>query len=174
MGEGFLFQRFVFVLAIGVASALSSYAPADAQAPGTPENEPLNSGLPLVPTRHIRFDTDEGTWISLDVSPDGRGIVFELLGDLYTLPIGGGEAQAITRGLAFDSQPRFSPDGKHLVYVSDRSGNENVWIADPDGSHARQISTLDDNAVLTSPTWSADGRSICGSEFRSDLTAYEL
>ena len=142
--------------------------------PPTSEVAGLDSALPLVPTRHIRFDTDEGTWISLDVSPDGRTIAFELLGDLYTLPIGGGEARAITRGLAFDSQPRYSPDGKHLVYLSDRSGNENVWIADAEGGHARQISTLDDNAVLTSPTWSADGRSIYVSEFRSDLTAYEL
>jgi hypothetical protein len=40
------------------------------------------STLPLVPTRHIAFDTDEGSWISLDVSPDGRSIDFELLGDL--------------------------------------------------------------------------------------------
>jgi Tol biopolymer transport system component len=172
LGEGFLFKRFVFVLAIGVASALSSYALAEVQAPGNPENEP--SGLPLVPTRHIRFDTDEGTWISLDVSPDGHTLAFELLGDLYTLPIGGGEARAITHGLAFDSQPRYSPDGKRLVYLSDRTGNENVWIADADGSNARQISTLDDNAVLTSPAWSADGRLIYVSEFRPDLTAYEL
>jgi Tol biopolymer transport system component len=174
VGEGFFFKRFVFVLALGVASALSTYAPAQAQAPGNPGNGPPQSTLPLVPTRHIRFDTDEGTWISLDVSPDGRSIAFELLGDLYTLPIGGGEARALTRGLAFDSQPRYSPDGKHLVYLSDRTGNENVWIADAEGGHARQISTLDDNAVLTSPAWSADGRSIYVSEFRPDLTAYEL
>ncbi|HEY8010730.1 MAG TPA: amidohydrolase family protein [Rudaea sp.] len=130
--------------------------------------------LPLVPTRHIRFDTDEGTWVSLDVSPDGRSIVFELLGDLYRMPTGGGEAQAITHGLAFDSQPRFAPDGKHIVFVSDRSGNEDVWIADVDGTHAQQVSMLDDNAVFTSPTWSADGRSIYVSVFHPDLNAYEL
>jgi len=132
------------------------------------------NALPLVPARHVRFDTDEGTWISLDVAPDGRSIVFELLGDLYTLPIGGGEAKAITHGLAFDSQPRFAPDGKHIVFVSDRSGNENVWIADPDGAHAHQISRYDDNAVFTSPAWSADGRAIFVSIFHPDLTAFEL
>lgn len=133
-----------------------------------------NSTLPLVPARHVRIDTDEGTWMSLDVAPDGRSIVFELLGDLYTLPIGGGEAKAITRGLAFDSQPRFAPDGKHIVFVSDRSGNENVWVADPDGTHAQQISRYDDNAVFTSPTWSADGHAIFVSIFHPDLTAFEL
>jgi Tol biopolymer transport system component len=133
-----------------------------------------DAALPLVPTRHIRFDTDEGTWISLDVSPDGRTIVFELVGDLYTLPIGGGTARAISHGLAFDSQPRFSPDGRRIAFVSDRSGNENVWIADADGAHPQQVSSLDDNAVQVSPAWSPDGRSITVSEFRPDLTAFEL
>ncbi|MEO7052820.1 MAG: amidohydrolase family protein [Rhodanobacter sp.] len=135
---------------------------------------PTADGLPLVPTRHIRFDTDEGTWLSLDVSPDGRSIVFELLGDLYRMDMRGGAAQAITRGLPFDSQPRFSPDGKRIAFVSDRSGNENVWTADIDGGHAQQISMLDDNRVFTSPTWSADGHSIYVSEFRAEITSYEL
>ncbi|HSC11380.1 MAG TPA: amidohydrolase family protein [Rhodanobacteraceae bacterium] len=173
-GEGFLFKRFIFVLAIYLAVAFTTPASANTQALENPKNDSAQSTLPLVPTRHIRFDTDEGTWISLDVSPDGRTLAFELLGDLYTLPIGGGEARAITRGLAFDSQPRYSPDGKRLVYLSDRTGNENVWIADADGRHARQVSLLDDNAVLISPAWSADGTSIYVSEFRPDLTAFEL
>src|SRR5580704_18816985 len=85
-------------------------------------------GLPLKPERKIEFTTDEGTWLSLDVSPDGKTIVFELLGDIYTLPIEGGEAKLIDGGMAFDSQPRFSPDGKWITFVSDREGSENVWI----------------------------------------------
>src|SRR5262249_42439808 len=68
--------------------------------------------LPLTPTRTIEFSTDEGTWISLDISPDGKSLIFELLGDFYTMPLTGGEAKKITSGLAFNSQPRFSPDGK--------------------------------------------------------------
>ncbi|HJU64274.1 MAG TPA: hypothetical protein VJ596_01295, partial [Gemmatimonadaceae bacterium] len=71
--------------------------------------------LPLKPTRNVRFETDEGTWMSLDVSADGRTIVFDLLGDLYTLPIAGGRATRITDGMAFDGQPRWSPDGKSIV-----------------------------------------------------------
>src|SRR3954466_676602 len=69
-----------------------------------------NPTLPLKTTRTVSFTTDEGTWISLDVSPDGRTIVFDLVGDLYTMPIGGGKATRITDGPAFDAQPRFSPD----------------------------------------------------------------
>ncbi len=75
--------------------------------------------LPLKPTRTVDFTTSEGTWISLDVSPDGQTLVFELLGDLYTLPLSGGEAKRITSGPAFDSQPRYSPDGKKIVFLSD-------------------------------------------------------
>ena len=82
--------------------------------------------LPLKTARTHRFTATEGTWLSLDVSPDGQTIVFDLLGDLYTLPIGGGKATRITSGMGYDVQPRFSPDGKRVVFVSDRSGGENL------------------------------------------------
>src|SRR5215470_13175130 len=49
------------------------------------EKKDEKKGLPLKSDRKIEFTTDEGTWLSLDVSPDGKTIVFELLGDIYTL-----------------------------------------------------------------------------------------
>ena len=97
--------------------------------------------------------------MSLDLSPDGKTIVFDLVGHLYKLPIEGGKAKAITSGLAFDRQPRFSPDGKHIVYVSDRSGADNLWIANADGSGSRQL-TAEENSGFTSPVWTSDGRYI--------------
>jgi Tol biopolymer transport system component/imidazolonepropionase-like amidohydrolase len=121
--------------------------------------DPARSGLPLKATRNIQFSTDEGTWMSLDVSPDGKAAVFDLLGHLYTLPINGGQAKVITGGISFERQPRFSPDGRHIVFVSDRSGADNLWISDPDGLHARQISS-EDYTMFTSPEWSPDGRYI--------------
>ncbi len=104
------------------------------------EKKDEKKGLPLKPTRKIEFTTDEGTWLSLDVSPDGKTIVFELLGDIYTLPIEGGPAKLIDGGMAFDSQPKFSPDGKWIAFISDREGSENVWIMHPDGSGVKQVS----------------------------------
>ena len=95
------------------------------------------NALPLQTTRTVSFTTTEGTWMSLDVSPDGSTIIFDLLGDLYTLPIAGGKATRITSGPAMDNQPRYSPDGKHIVFTSDRGGGEQVWVADPDGRNAR-------------------------------------
>jgi Tol biopolymer transport system component len=144
--------------------------------PPTEAREQAPGGtLPMQPRRKIEFDTDEGTWMSLDVSPDGRTILFDLLGDLYALDAEkGGEARAVTTGMAFDTQPAFAPDGSRIAFLSDRSGNENLWVAKPDGSDAQQISFLDDNTVFVSPSWSADGRFLYVSRFKPDLQAFEL
>ena len=50
------------------------------------------------PTRQITIDTREGTWMNVDVSPDGSTIIFDLLGDIYRMPITGGDAVALTSG----------------------------------------------------------------------------
>jgi Tol biopolymer transport system component len=114
------------------------------------------NGLPLITTRSLDFTTNEGTWISLDLSPDESTIVFELLGDLYTIPVSGGEATRITSGQGYDMQPRYSPDGSKLVFVSDRDGSENVWIANADGLDPRQL-TDGERENYVSPEWTPDG-----------------
>lgn len=130
--------------------------------------------LPMEPARTIAIDLDEGTWLSPDISPDGRTVYFELLGDIYAVDAQGGEARQLTSGMAFDSQPVVSPDGSRIAFLSDRSGAENIWIAGPDGASPRQISLRDDNAVFASPAWSADGRSIFVSRYRAEYGAFEL
>ncbi|GAB5534008.1 MAG: amidohydrolase family protein [Rubricoccaceae bacterium] len=108
------------------------------------------------PTETVAFTTTEGTWMSLDVSPDGQTIVFDLLGDLYTLPIGGGTATRITSGPAYDVQPRFSPDGAHLSFTSDRAGGDNIWIANADGTDPEQV-TDESFRLLNNAVWTPDG-----------------
>ena len=120
--------------------------------------------LPLKASRKAEFATDQGTWLSLDVSPDGKTIVFDLVGDLYTMPFSGGEAKKISSGLAFNSQPRFSPDGKKIAFISDRGGSENVWTADADGSNTKQLSQ-DEQSEFASPAWTPDGNYIIASRF---------
>ena len=114
------------------------------------------NGLPLIPSRTLDFTTNEGTWISLDLSPDGETILFELLGDLYTLPVSGGSASRITSGQGYDMQPRFSPDGGEIVFVSDRDGSENVWVARADGTDPRQLTDTERENYM-SPVWTPDG-----------------
>ncbi len=109
--------------------------------------------------RSVAIDVDEGTWMSLDVSPDGREIVFDLLGDLYVIPFEGGEARALTSGMAWDTQPRFSPDGKEIAFTSDRAGGDNVWVVGRDGSDPKAVST-EDFRLLNSPAWTPDGSAI--------------
>ena len=104
----------------------------------------------------ISIDTREGTWMSLDVSPDGQTIAFDLLGDIYTLPMEGGEATAINSGLAWAMQPRFSPDGSEIAFTSDAGGGDNIWIMDADGGSPRQL-TSESFRLLNNPYWSPDG-----------------
>jgi imidazolonepropionase-like amidohydrolase/Tol biopolymer transport system component len=105
----------------------------------------------------VPVDVEAGTWMSLDVSPDGREIVFDLLGDLYTIPVAGGEAKALTSGIPWDMQPRYSPDGKFIAFTSDRAGGDNIWIVDRDGKNPKQV-TKEAFRLENSPAWSPDSQ----------------
>lgn len=115
--------------------------------------------LPLKAERTLKFNTKEGTWLSLDVSPDGKTIIFDMMGDIYTMPFSGGKATRITEGMAYDTQPRFSPDGKSIVFTSDRSGNDNIWTMELSSEETKQI-TKSENEWFQSAEWSPDGEYI--------------
>jgi imidazolonepropionase-like amidohydrolase/Tol biopolymer transport system component len=124
-----------------------------------PTDKKWDIAADLGPTTKLALDTSEGTWMNLDVSPDGKRIVFDLLGDIYVMPIDGSGASHATRlasGPAFDMQPRFSPDGKRIALTSDRDGLWNIWTVDVDGKDWKQISR-ERKWFINSPTWSADG-----------------
>ena len=127
----------------------------DAEGPSE-ENKVLMEELPLEPGHRLSRIFTEGSWISVDVSPDGAEVVFDFLGDLYTLPLSGGRAEPLTQGMGFDAQPRFSPDGEHVVYTSDRDGGENVWIVSRDGSDKTKLTSGKSDRYL-SPEWTPDG-----------------
>jgi Tol biopolymer transport system component len=147
-------------LAAALAAAVLTLATPHAQQPA--DNKKWDVATELGPTKTLAFDTSEGTWMNVDVSPDGQRLVFDLLGDIYMMAIGGSgtsPATRITSGPAFDMQPRFSPDGKRLAIASDRDGLWNIWTIDLEGKNPKQVSR-DRRWFINSPAWSADGNYI--------------
>ena len=123
------------------------------------EEDTWNVNDPPGDSYSVSIDTSSGTWMSLDVSPDGRTIAFDLLGDIYVIPMQGGEARAIDSGFSWSMQPRFSPDGSEIAYTSDAGGGDNIWTMQPDGGGKRQL-THEDFRLLNNPWWSPDGQYI--------------
>ncbi len=109
--------------------------------------------------KELKLSTDEGTWMNLDVSPNGKEIIFDLLGDIYKMPITGGKAKLLREGIPFEVQPRFSPDGTKILFTSDAGGGDNCWVMNIDGSNPKQI-TKEKFRLLNNGVWSADGNYI--------------
>ena len=116
-----------------------------------------NVEKPTGPSKSFTFQTNEGTWMNLDVSPDGQEIVFDLLGDIYKMPISGGKAVLLAGGMASEVQPRFSPDGKLVSFTSDKNGGDNIWVMNADGSGKRAI-TKESFRLLNNAVWTPDNQ----------------
>jgi len=146
-----LVNLFVLICA-SVALSFTAFADDD-------EKEKWDVNNPPGEKRNVKIDTKTGTWMSLDVSPDGKTIAFDLLGDIYTMPVSGGKATAIAKGMAWEIQPRFSPDGSRIAFTSDRGGGDNIWTMSTDGEDLQQV-TKESFRLMNNPTWSPDGRFI--------------
>lgn len=146
-------QRWLLPALISAALVLSSGGVFSADKEG--KKKPA---LPLEgATEKLTFETDEGTWMSLDVTPDGQQIIFELLGDIYEMPVAGGKATRITSGLGYDSMPRISPDGQWITFISDRDGDDNLWVAKRDGTKPRKLSG-EKYSRMVGPAWTPDSQ----------------
>jgi len=124
--------------------------------PDKPKDPAAAINTPRADGRKVTFETTEATWASVDITPDGRTIVFDMLGDIYTMPIEGGDARAISRGPAYDHHPRVSPDGKTIAFTTDEGGMENLWLMDADGKNRRALTDGKD-AYIRSAAWTPDG-----------------
>ncbi|HET6273630.1 MAG TPA: amidohydrolase, partial [Bacteroidota bacterium] len=137
--------------------ALSPDTTKSAAKDSTKKDDKWDVASPHGPSTDIEFESDEGTWISVDVSPDGRKIVFDLLGDIYTIPVEGGTATLLVGGTPYETQPRFSPDGKKISYTSDREGGDNIWVMEADGTNPHSI-TKEKVRLLNNAVWTPDGQ----------------
>lgn len=99
------------------------------------------------------------SWFGL--SPKGERAVFSARGDIFTVPIEKGGARNLTRSSgAHDRFPTWSPDGRSIAYMSDASGEDEVWIVAQDGASAPQQITSGSSAQRYAPQWSSDGKKI--------------
>ena len=116
-----------------------------------------NPGYSVTPEL-LDLEVREGTWMNIDVAPDGQSIVFDLLGDIYRIPVNGGDAEPLLSGHAWDIQPQLSPDGRYLAFTSDRSGADNIWIKDLQKPELEPVQiTHEDFRLLNSPSWHPNG-----------------
>ncbi len=162
--------------------SVAAAAKTPAEAPEVASDDDMT--LPLKSDKTLSFSIDEATWMSLDVSPQGDRLVIEVLGDLYLLPIEGGQAIPLSTGMHFDSMPRFSPDGSQIAFISDRNGPDDLWIMpasissddnnDADAQAPVKLTSSTWDTQLTSPTWSPDGESIVVSRTVGSLGTFEL
>ena len=149
MGPGLKTSHVLTLLAVVAGNTLPAQTPDPAWDITKPRGTP----------KEIDFTTSEGTWMSTDITPDGRWIVFNLLGHIYRMPATGGQAECLTQetGLAVNFHPRISPDGSTIAFVSDRNGQANIWLMDIDGKNPRAV-TQEIAGRFLEPTWSPDGR----------------
>jgi Tol biopolymer transport system component/imidazolonepropionase-like amidohydrolase len=149
----------LLILAVPMAPAAQEEAttkPAEGSAEEEKADEGWNVSEPPGDWETITIDTEETTWSDVDVSADGHTIVFDMLGDIYTVPMAGGEATALTNGIEWNYQPRFSPDGSQIAFISDRDGGDNLWVMNVDGSEPYAVTEEKQNLVHN-PSWSPDG-----------------
>jgi imidazolonepropionase-like amidohydrolase/Tol biopolymer transport system component len=150
-----MLQRILLAAAVGLfacSNAIAADAP-KAEAPKWDVNAPQG------PSHEVKIDVTTGTWLSLDVSPDGKEVAFDLLGDLYVMPITGGEARPLTTGVAWDMQPRYSPNGRWIAFTSDRGGGDNIWVMNRDGTNPHAV-TKETFRLLNQPNWTPDSEFI--------------
>ncbi len=112
---------------------------------------------PPMALKQVKISTTETTWSSLDISPDGKHMVFDMLGDIFIVDATGGKAKALTQDFAWNIHPAISPDGTKVAFISDRDGLTNVWVMDIDGSNLKQI-TKEKKYLIHAPKWSPDSQ----------------
>lgn len=160
-------RQFPFLVALVLAAGWTFAA--DSTNTGLAQEQDWIVEEPGGSTTVLEYTAEEGTWISLDISPDGQHVAFDLLGHIYEMPAAGGDARPLTDGRSWNLSPRYSPDGSRLAFTSDRSGSFDIWILERQSGRLSNVSNSPDNVFR--PSWAPDGRQLYAGT-AAGLTAY--
>ncbi len=109
------------------------------------------------------------------LSPDGKRAVFVARGDIFTAPQEYGPTRNLTHSSsAHDKGARWSPDGSKIAFISDMSGEEELYLIDQDGSGEPERLTTDGSMMRYTPTWSPDGSRLAFSDKDGRLWSLEV
>src|SRR5262245_12956534 len=106
------------------------------------------------------------------ISPDRSEVAFASGGDIWTVPIGGGDARLLVSHAATESQPVYSPDGRTLALVSDRTGGGDIYLLTIATGDLRRLTFDDGNEILDG--WSNDGQWIYYSSGTRDIAGNDI
>jgi len=112
-----------------------------------------------------------------DLSPDGSVVVYQVMrgggvSDLEVVPIAGGAPRTLVAGTTQNREPKWSPDGTKVLFMSDRSGNRDVWVVDASGGEPRNLTGWPTNELFAD--WSADGASVYFVSARDATPLFDL
>jgi tricorn protease len=141
----------------GAISELSIYVP--------------NDGVAMRPSR-VSAAINIENW---GLSPKGNRAVFSARGDIFTAPIEHGPTRNLTKSSnAHDKWPAWSPDGERIAFISDRTGEEEIYLVNQDGSGGLEQLTDDGKEMRYLPRWSPDGKYIAFSDKNGKLYLVEV
>lgn len=120
-----------------------------------------DDGIAMRPSRYPADKNIE----DFELSPHGRRALFVARGDIFTVPVENGPTRNLTNSSnAHDKWARWSPDGSRIAFISDISGEDQLYLIDQDGKGSPEQLTDQFNAMLYAPEWSPDGKRLVFSD----------
>jgi len=131
----------------------------------------LNISLPADrPQTLKRWDSVGRLITDFDIAPDGKRAVFSARGDVFTAPAKEGSIRNLTRTPGIrEHKVSWSPDGRWIAYVSDRTGEDEIYIAPQDGLGKEQQITSGHKGFMFPPQWSPDSKKLAWADQRLNL-----
>ncbi|HEX6972791.1 MAG TPA: S41 family peptidase, partial [Vicinamibacterales bacterium] len=122
----------------------------------------------------LEYETVSNDVDAFDISPSGRRAVISVRGQLLTIATDRGDITRIVpdKMASRNDQPKWSPDGKLIAFVSDRSGRDEVWISDPEGRAPKKITDLDNEKGAL--VWTPDSKALFYTAADKKLYSYTV